>query len=140
MQVETARAIADLINDRNQLTVKYTANKVLDAADNYLCRFGSDAQLLGVVEVRRVQWYQCEIDHLSVRADAEGRGIGASLVREAEQRIIKLGARIAQCTIRVGNTPSEALFRKCGYSASVTFFNARSGNEVSVYQNALVTR
>jgi ribosomal protein S18 acetylase RimI-like enzyme len=140
MQAETARAIADLINDRNQLTVKYTAKKVLDAADNYLCRFAGDAQLLGVVEVKRVQWYQCEIDHLSVRADAEGQGIASSLVKEAEERIVELGARIAQCTIRVGNNASEALFQKFGYLPSVTFLNARSGNEVTVYQKALVTR
>ena len=35
---------------------------------------------------------------------------------------------------------SERLFQKLGYAPGVTFFNARSGNEVTVYQKALVTR
>jgi hypothetical protein len=61
-------------------------------------------------------------------------------VKEAEQCILKVGARIAQCTIRAGNAASEALFRKFGYSPTVTFFNARSGNDVTVYQKALLTK
>lgn len=140
MNVETAQAIADLINDRNQLTINYTAKKVLDSAENYLCRFDNDGRLVGVVEVKKVQWYQCEIDHLSVQEDAEGKGLGSSLIREAEERIIKLGRRIAQCTIRVGNKDSERLFHKFGYVPGVTFFNAQSGNNVTVYQKPLVTK
>ena len=140
MNADTAQAIANLINARNKLTARYTAEKVLNAAENYLCRFGSEGDLMGVVEVKKVQWYQCEIDHLSVRADAEGKGIGSSLVSEAEERIVKLGGRIAQCTIRADNEESTGLFRKFGYIPTVTFFNARSGNDVTVHQKALVTK
>lgn len=140
MNADTAQAIADLINQRNQLTKNYTAEKILDAAANYLCRFGSDGRLLGVVEVKKVQWYQCEIHHLSVRADAAGKGIGSALIQEAEDRILEFGARVAQCTIRVGNEESEGLFRKFGYTPGVTFFNQASGNDVTVYQKALATQ
>lgn len=140
MNVETALAIAELINDRNKLTKKYTAEKVLEKAENYICRFASDGHLLGVVEAKRVQWYQCEINHLSVRADAEGAGIGSWLLKSAEARAVELRTRVAQCTIRVGNEPSEGLFRKFGYLPTVSFFNVRSGNDVRVYQKALVTK
>lgn len=139
MNAQLAQEIAELINARNKLTRDYTANRVLEAADNYLWRLGSDSRLVAVIEVKRVQWYQCEVDHLSVRADSEGHGLGSSLVAEAEARAIHLGARIAQCTIRVGNDPSERLFRKRGYVPGVTFYNARSGNHVATYQKALVT-
>ncbi len=140
MQTETARAIAELINDRNKLTKKYTAQKVLEAADNYICRFAGDGRLVGVVEAKRVQWYQGEIDHLSVRPDAEGTGIGSWLLKSAETRAVELRTRIAQCTIRVGNERSEGLFRKFGYLPTVSFFNIRSGNDVTVYQKVLVTK
>ena len=139
MNAELAQQMAELINARNKLTQHYTADRVLESKANYLCRLGTDSRLVGVVEVKRVQWYQCEIDHLSVRADCGGRGIGSSLVAEAEARAIQLGARIAQCTIRVGNDASERLFRKSGYVPGVTFFNATSGNHVTAYQKALVT-
>jgi len=140
MNTATAQAIADLINSRNRLTVNYSADKVLAAADNYLCRFDEESRLVGVIEIRKIQWYQCEILHLSVRADAEGKGIGSSLLRDAENRVVALGRPIAQCTIRVGNEPSEGLFRKFGYSPGVTFFNTDSGNEVTVYQKSLITK
>lgn len=140
MNVDTAQAIADLINTRNKLTKKYSAEKVLEAADNYICRFASDGHLVGVVEAKRVQWYQCEIDHLSVRADAEGKGIGTWLLNSAEARAVELKTRVAQCTIRIGNQPSEGLFRKFGYLPTVSFFNVRSGNDVRIYQKALITK
>ena len=139
MNVDTAQAIAELINGRNKLTKKYTAEKVLEAADNYICRFASDGHLVGVVEAKHLQWYQCEIDHLSVRADAEGKGIGSWLLKSAEARAVELRTRVAQCTIRVGNEPSEGLFRKFGYLPTVSFFNISSGNDVTVYQKALIT-
>lgn len=139
MNVDTAKEIAELINDRNKLTQQYTAEKVLEAAGNYICRFRSDGRLIGVVEAKRVQWYQCEIDHLSVRADAEGKGVGSWLLKSAEDRAVELRTRVAQCTIRVGNERSEGLFRKFGYVPTVSFFNVRSGNDVTVYQKVLVT-
>jgi ribosomal protein S18 acetylase RimI-like enzyme len=140
MTAELAQQVAGLINARNKLVRKYTAQRVLEAAGNYLCRVGSDSRLIGVVEVKRVQWYQCEIDHLSVRADCGRQGIGFSLVEEAEARAVQLGARVAQCTIRSGNGESERLFRKRGYVPGATFFNVDSGNQVTVYQKALVTQ
>ena len=140
MNAALAHEIAKLINARNELTRRYTAQCVLKAAGSYLCRLGDDSRLIGVVEIKRVQWYQCEIDHLSVREDQEGRGVGSWLVANAEAKAIQLGARMTQCTIRVGNDPSERLFRKFGYVPGVTFFNTRSGNHVTAYQKAIVTK
>jgi GNAT superfamily N-acetyltransferase len=140
MDKRIAEAIADLINARNQLTVRYSAKKVLGAAERYICRFDRASALSGVVEVKQVQWYQCEIDHLSVREDLEGHGIASALVAEAEARARQLGARIAQCTIRVGNKDSERLFRKKGYMPTVTFSNVDSGNRATVYQKTLVAK
>ena len=93
---------------------------------------------MGVVEVKQLQWYQCEIDHLSVHPAECGKGIAKKLLQKAEAKAKKLGARVTQCTIRVGNNPSEGLFKKLGYAATVTFLNQKSGNHVSVYQKVLV--
>jgi GNAT superfamily N-acetyltransferase len=93
--------------------------------------------MIGVVEVKKVQWYQCEIAHLSVDPPAQGAGVGTSLVEEAERRAREFGSRIAQCTIRVGNTASEAVFAKRGFSPTVTFRNERTQNDVRVYQKVI---
>jgi ribosomal protein S18 acetylase RimI-like enzyme len=105
--------------------------------DRYIVRLSNDGRVLGAVEVKKVQWYQCEIDHLSVDPSAKRAGIGTLLVEEAEARGRQLGARVAQCTIRVGNIGSEGLFKKCGYTATVTFANVSNGNQVTVYQKLL---
>jgi len=133
-----AEQIAHLLNTQNQLTVHYTAAKVLEHHERYLVRQDEAGHVLGVVEVKKVQWYQCEIDHLSVYPEARGKGVAKSLLREAEEKARQLGAKIGQCTIRVGNVESEGLFTKHGYMATVTFFNQQNGNRVTAYQKALV--
>jgi N-acetylglutamate synthase-like GNAT family acetyltransferase len=135
MTPEIAKDVATLLNARNQLAVEYDAKKVLDHADRYIVRQDADSKVVGVVEIKKLQWYQCEIDHLSVAVDR--CGIGSSLLVEALAKAKALGARIAQCTIRVGNTGSEALFAKHGFVPSVTFKNYETGNRVTVFHKAL---
>jgi len=136
MTEAVARQIAELINSQNELTVHYTPAKILEH-DSYIVRLNDEGEVLGAVEVKKVQWYQCEIDHLSVNPDTQRNGVGMSLAQQAEDRARQLGARVVQCTIRVGNVASESLFKKRGYNATVTFTNATNGNRVAVYQKAL---
>jgi ribosomal protein S18 acetylase RimI-like enzyme len=136
MTKATAAAIANLINTQNQLTKRYTADTVLAEEENYIVRMRDD-EVIGAVEVKRVQWYQCEIAHLSVDPRAQGAGVGTSLLEEAENRARQLGGRIAQCTIRVGNAASEAVFKKRGFAPTVTFRNERTMNDVRVYQKVI---
>lgn len=133
-----AEQICKLLNTQNQLSVNYTAAKVLKHFDRYLVRLGDDSQVVGVVEVKKVQWYQCEVDHLSVHPDARGQGIAKTLLQDAEAKAKQLGARIAQCTIRVGNKESQGLFTANGYVATITFLNQQNGNQVTVYQKVLM--
>jgi ribosomal protein S18 acetylase RimI-like enzyme len=137
MTRQVAEQIAKLLNTQNQLTVNYTAEKVLQHQDRYIVEMSQDSLVLGFVEVKKVQWYQCEIDHLSVRPDAKGEGLGKRLVILAEEKAKELAARVVQCTIRVANVGSNALFMKMGYSMTVQFVNEQSGNLVNVYQKAL---
>jgi ribosomal protein S18 acetylase RimI-like enzyme len=132
-----AAQIANLLNDQNQLTVLYTAETVLRNEASYVVRVGEHSELMGVVEVKSVQWYQCEIEHVSVDPKFKRKGIGSWLVKAAETRAKELGARIAQCTIRVGNVESEGLFEKLCYRPTATFLNEQSGNKVTVYQKVL---
>jgi ribosomal protein S18 acetylase RimI-like enzyme len=138
MTEQIAEQIAMLINERNKLAVHYTPQKILAACGDYIYHVDAGERVLGAVEVRKTQWYQCEIDHLSVRADTPRRGIGSQLLKQAEAKAIEHGARIAQCTIRDNNNPSRGLFEKFGYKPGVTFFNRDTGSQVTVYQKALV--
>jgi ribosomal protein S18 acetylase RimI-like enzyme len=130
--------VANLLNTQNQLTVMYSKEDILEKQENYILRLGENETVIGVVEVKKIQWYQCEIDHLSVHPDARRQQIGTSLLQEAESRAKEIGGKIAQCTIRVGNEASETLFKKHGFVATVTFSNTQNGNKVTVFQKVLV--
>jgi len=69
-----ADEIAQLLNDRNRLVRRYTGQQVLGDADNYEYE-NRDGHVVACVERKRVQWYQWEIRHLSVRKESEGRGV-----------------------------------------------------------------
>jgi hypothetical protein len=62
MSKVAAEQIASLLNSQNQLTVPYTASKILNAQDRYIVRFDNAGRVLGAVEVKPVQWYQSEIE------------------------------------------------------------------------------
>ncbi len=135
MDTKLAGEIAALINSQNQLTTHLTAESVLQEQDNYLYIL-EEKSLVGVVEVKKVQWYQCEIRHLSVKN--KRKGCGTKLLEMAEQYAKKqYFACIVQCTIKEGNKESEGLFLRYRYIKCIGFHNAASGNNVYVYQKSI---
>lgn len=134
-----AGQVADLLNARNQLQTAYTAAKVRRHADNYLVELDQDA-VIACVEIKQVQWYQCELRHLSVSAAHERKGLGKRLIMRAEQKALELGARVVQCTIRIDNEASEQVFRRSGYRETCRFFNAETDRDVGVWQKVLSRR
>lgn len=136
MTQQQAKQVCDLLNNRNQLAVPYTEEKILRNADNYLFE-AEDDEIIGCVEIKNVQWYQCEICHLFVSDRHEGKGYGKRLIMKAEEKAKTADARISQCTIRAGNLASEVAFRQSGYSEACRFFNVATRNYVAVWQKVL---
>ena len=136
MDRNTAAWIAELLNRRNQLTREYTPDDILKNAENYV--YEQEAEILiACVEVKKVQWYQSEILHLSVNENYEGQGRGRRLVAKAEEKAVKDGAKILQCTIRTDNKGSEHVFGISGYKQVAFFYNPDSGNEIGVWQKVV---
>jgi ribosomal protein S18 acetylase RimI-like enzyme len=134
-----ADAIAALLNGRNQLTVQYTRARVQNEAENYIYRLSEAGDLIACVEVKKVQWYQAEVLHLTVAAAHERKGHAKALLCEAERAARANGARVLQCTIRTDNQASRNLFEGFGFSHVSTFLNQGSGNNVGVFQKVLAT-
>jgi N-acetylglutamate synthase-like GNAT family acetyltransferase len=133
-----AAEIAALLNARNELTVEYDAERALNSASDFDFEERAD-HVIACVERRRVQWYQWEICHLSVREDWEGKGIAHILYQRVAVYASDRGARVLQCTIREGNVSSERFFARQGFSKAVSFVNQESGNTVGVWVKSLST-
>lgn len=136
MQREEAQQIADLLNSQNKLSVAYTAGDVLRSASNYIA-ITSGNRVTACVQLERVQWYQYEINHLSVLASEQGKGLAQQLLTKCEQKAKQMGGHVLQCTIREGNVASQNLFKKNGFSKVTQFYNHRTKNSVNVWQKAL---
>ncbi len=136
---EQANQIAALLNKRNKLIGNYDGKGVLDDANNYLCRYSESGDVVACVEVKRVQWYQTEIRHLTVAQNEEGNGHAKALLCEAERLARARNAPLLQCTIRIDNTKSRSLFEGFGFLRTGAFFNERSKNNVDVFQKVLAT-
>ena len=138
MTLNEANEIASLLNERNELVRAYTGEAVLADADNYEFEVRSEG-VVACVERKKVQWYQWEIRHLSVRKELEGKGVASVLYQRAETAARSGGARILQCTIREGNTRSVCFFEKRGFLKVGRFFNPATKNTVGVWQKVLPT-
>jgi ribosomal protein S18 acetylase RimI-like enzyme len=139
MNPEHAKQIAHLLNSRNHLIRGYDAQAVLDRAGDFIYELEDDT-VVACIEVKRVQWYQWEVCHLTVAPENEGRGLGSLMIRKAEERAKSGGARIIQCTIRVGNVESERAFQRNRYTRVSEFYYPHSGNEVAVWQKVVSYR
>jgi ribosomal protein S18 acetylase RimI-like enzyme len=136
MRQEEAQQVADLLNSQNQLSIKFTANDVLRSTKNYVT-LTSGQKVLACVELKRVQWYQYEIIHLSVLPSERGKGLAQQLLTKCEEKAKEMGGHVLQCTIREGNIPSIALFKKNGFTKVNQFYNHRTNNSVNVWQKAI---
>jgi ribosomal protein S18 acetylase RimI-like enzyme len=134
MDLKQAEEVANLLNGRNELVQQYRPQTVYAARENYLLEFSSEDSVIGCAELKKVQWYQYEISHVSVKKEVEGTGIGWKLLKQAEQMAIQGGGRIIQCTIRANNKCSQEMFARNGYSKASEFYYPVSGNMVEVWQ------
>ncbi len=137
MTNEEAAKIAKLINEQNQLVVNYEPTRVLASAGNYIVRTDKTGSIIACLELKKVQWYQFEISHVTVAPGQKRKGLARDLVKEAERRAVAQGARILQCTIRDDNVPSMGLFEKCGFVEVSKFYYPASGNYVTVWQKVV---
>jgi N-acetylglutamate synthase-like GNAT family acetyltransferase len=146
---QIAVQIAALVNEHNNLTREIKVTEVFEIMISGYATYAwigtpptATLEQPNVVracaKLTMTQWYQAEISHLVVHPDHRGCGLGQAMVENVCETAREHGARIAQCTIVVGNEASEHVFTKCGFVPTVTFFNERSGNLVTVYQKVLV--
>ncbi len=134
---EQAGQIAALINRRNKLDIEYTPERILKDHKNYISIPSEDGDVIACIEIKKVQWYQCEIRHLAVHEKHERRGLATSLMSKAEALAKESGAKLLQCTIRLDNVASLNLCAGLGFRL-VSKFASRVGTyEVGVFQKVL---
>jgi GNAT superfamily N-acetyltransferase len=117
-----AEQIAKLVNTYSQLTDRIDPGDVLH--NTYLSEAEID-KVLGCVKVRKLNWYLMEVCHLVVDLKNRRKGLGTSLVQQAELWGKNAGLKVSQCTIRLQNTPSIRLFHTAGYQPGPIFQGPR---------------
>jgi len=131
-----SQQIATLLNERNQLEKSYTWEEVFTELDNYVF-IENNEQLIACAETRKVQWYQWEILHVSVKLGEEGKGYASKVLKKAEDLAYQQGAQVLQCTIRENNENSLKLFEAKGYCRVNRFFNILSKRWLFIYQKVI---
>lgn len=134
-----AEEIARLINNRNQLTKKYSYEEILSNSENFVY-LKEEEKIVACAESKKVQWYQFEILHVSIAQNFEGKGFGNLILNLAEKNAIEKNAKILQCTIRTNNDNSIRLFTRKGYKQVNSFFNNKSGNWIFIYQKTIANK
>lgn len=72
--------------------------------------------------------HTCRVTALVVTPDAQGRGLGRQLLREAERRARTGGAARIELTSGSQRTDAHAFYRACGYSDGTLRFIKRLGD------------
>ncbi len=72
--------------------------------------------------------YTCRVTALVVTPEAQGRGLGRQLLREAERRARAGGAARIELTSGSQRTDAHAFYKACGYSDGTLRFVKRLGD------------
>lgn len=131
-----AEQIAQLINKNNKLVNEYSAIDILNKKKNYIYEL-LDGKVIGTIRIKKIQWYQAELLHLSVKEEHRGKGLAYRLIQQGEKLAKEKGAKIIQCTIREENIGSIKLFQKLNYIDALTFFYDLTKNKVHIFQKTL---
>jgi ribosomal protein S18 acetylase RimI-like enzyme len=128
-----SRADLDLVNARwsvpGDVHGAHYAAQTSNAA-TYLIAW-EDAEPLGS---DMVQWNGCsgpnarhtypeavEVNHLQVRREWRGRGVGTALINDSETRATDRGHRVVALGVGVENEGAARLYRRLGYKATGVF-------------------
>lgn len=136
MTYNIATEIEKLVNKRNNLSKKITNKQINDNLVNYVCLVENN-NFIGCVQVKKIQWYQSEICHFSIKEEYEGKGKSYELIKMAEEKAKNENSRIIQCTIRKDNTKSINFFTKNNYIQVNEFFNKNTNNNVLIFQKII---
>lgn len=132
-----AEEIATLLNQQNQLAGAHTADTVLASKAGYLVDLSEDGRVACCAHVKKVQWYQAEISHVTTHPEFVREGRGLRMIAAVENHARANGQRLLQCTIREGNKASKELFAKAGFVQGPTFLNPQTENNVTVWSKPL---
>jgi len=133
-----ASQIAQLLNSNNELKSAYTSDQLLRYAHEY--KYLQDeisSEVVAVVQIKKVQWYQHEIVNLTVSPAHSEKNLAKRLLEIAENQAINDDARILQATVRENDQENIDLFKTTGFKHVSTFYNQQSDRNITVWQKVL---
>jgi len=133
-----ADQIAQLLNSNNELKSAYTADQLLRYAHEYKFLQDEDSSdVIAVVQIKKVQWYQHEIVNLTVSPAHSEKNLAKQLLEIAENQAINDSARILQATVRENDQENINLLKSTDFKQVSNFFNPQSNHNITVWQKVL---
>lgn len=108
---EIATYISTLLNKQNELTVKYTPQKIMNSRTLYIWLYG-DTGIDGVVGLEKDNYLMTRVKHLSVQPNLRRKGIGEKLLRHV---LSIIDTKFAYSTVKENNVASLSLCQKLGF-------------------------
>jgi len=138
MRYDHAAQIAGLINARNQLVRKLTAEEVTENAENFVYELSEeDHSVVACAQIEKTDWYLWAVKYVSVAPDEEGQGLGTKIVKRAVRRAKKNRAHLVQATTRNGNNASVKVFARTGFIRTAVFNYDKTGNDIEVWAHVV---
>jgi len=133
-----ANQIAELLNRCNELKSSFTSDQLLRYAHEYKFIQDEDTNdVVAVVQIKKVQWYQHEIGNLTVSPEHQGKELAQRLLQTAERQALNEGAHILQGTVRQNDQENIELFKSAGFKHVSNFYNQHSDRNITVWQKIL---
>lgn len=138
MNPNQANQISELLNNYNELKNPYTKDQLMRYAHEYKFIQDEDSsEVIAVVQIKKVQWYQYEIVNPTVSPENQSKGLAKHLLQLAENQALSDGAHILQGTVRQNDQENIELFKSAGYKHVNNFYNQQSDRNITVWQKVL---
>ena len=132
--------VVAMITSSGQVLRSVRTTEITENAERYVAIVDGNGDVAGVARVDAPQGGQADVSQITSPPGRDGAAMRRLILSRAADHARAAGARVVQTTVRPNDAATRQALVDLGWRRTGTFHNARSGNDVEVWQRTVAAQ